>query len=169
MTCPSRFWASVSALSNAARAWLSAAAFGDRIDMLVAASVSWLSDAPLRCTDPLAPVGPDGAATLFWKEDRNGLWPRPLAGLLRDDPSLIDQMFDSASDRRTAAFAAAIQPWANTRRPIERFFLMQPLISAALANWPRVQAALREAKQAKLLEAMRTPIFAQRLAMMNAA
>ena len=109
-------------------------------------------------------VGPDGAPTLFWKEDRNGLWPRPLAGLMRDHPSLIEQMFDGTSDRRTAAFAAAIQPWANTRRPIERFFLMQPLISAALANLPRVQAVLREAGQTDLLEAMRTPIFAQRLA-----
>ena len=109
-------------------------------------------------------VDPEGVATLFWKEDRNGRWPRPLAGLLRDDPSLIDALFDNASDRRTAAFAAAIQPWANTRRPIERFFLMQPLIGAALASWPRVQAVLREAKQNDLLETMRTPIFAQRLA-----
>ena len=109
-------------------------------------------------------VGPDGVATLFWKEDRNGLWPRPLAALLRDDPALIETIFASESDRRTAAFAAAIQPWANNRRPIERFFLMQPLISAALANWPRLQEALGEAGQSKLLEAMRTPIFAQRLA-----
>ena len=103
-------------------------------------------------------------ATLFWKEDRNGLWPRPLAGLLRERPHLIEPMFASDSDRRTAAFAAAIQPWANGRRPIERFFLMQPLISAALANWPRVQAVLSEAGQDSLLETMRTPIFAQRLA-----
>ena len=102
--------------------------------------------------------------TLLWKEDRNGLWPRPLAGLLRERPELIGEMFDSEGDRRTAAFAAAIQPWANSRRPIERFFLMQPLISAALANWPRVQAVLGEAKQDALLDAMRTPIFAQRLA-----
>jgi len=41
---------------------------------------------------------------------------------------------------------------------------MQPLIGAAVANWPRVQAVLTEAKQSTLLEAMRTPIFAQRLA-----
>ena len=109
-------------------------------------------------------VGPDGSPTLFWKEDRNGLWPRPLAGLLREDPSLIDAMFATDSDRRTAAFAAAIQPWANDRRPIERFFLMQPLISAALANWPRVQAVLREAGHDDLLDTMRTPIFAQQLA-----
>jgi len=108
-------------------------------------------------------VDPGGAATLFWKEDRNGRWPRPLAGLLRNDPLLLE-MFASQTDRSTAAFAAAIQPWAKTRRPIERFFLMQPLISAALANWPRVQAALRSAGHHEVLEAMRTPIFAQRLA-----
>jgi predicted GH43/DUF377 family glycosyl hydrolase len=108
-------------------------------------------------------VDPDGTPTLFWKEDRNGRWPRPLAGLLREDPSLIEKIFASESDRRTAAFAAAIQPWANNRRPIERFFLMQPLISAALANWPRLKAALREAGHTDLLETMRTPIFAQQL------
>ena len=109
-------------------------------------------------------VGPDGTPTLFWKEDRNGLWPRPLAGLLRDRPALIEQIFATESDRRTAAFAAAIQPWANRRRPIERFFLMQPLISAALANWPRLGEVLRDAGATDLLEAMRTPIFAQQLA-----
>jgi len=109
-------------------------------------------------------VDEDGTPTLLWKEDRNGLWPRPLAGLLRERPELIVEMFDSEQDRRTAAFAAAIQPWASTRRPIERFFWMQPLISAALAHWPRVQGALREAGQEALLEAMRTPIFAQQLA-----
>ncbi len=108
-------------------------------------------------------VDPDGQATLFWKEDRNGRWPRPLAGLLRDDPSLIAALFDSESDRRTAAFAATIQPWANGRRPIERFFLMQPLISAALANWPRVKAVLSAAGHDELIDMMRTPIFAQRL------
>jgi hypothetical protein len=105
-----------------------------------------------------------GSPTLFWKEDRNGRWPRPLAGLLRESPELIGAMFNSPIDRRTAAFAAAIQPWANGRRPIERFFLMQPFIGAALANWPRVQAALQSAGHHELLESMRTPIFAQRLA-----
>lgn len=109
-------------------------------------------------------VAPDGTPTLFWKEDRNGLWPRPLAGLLRQRPELIERIFTSDTDRRTAAFAAAVQPWANGRRPIERFFLMQPFISAALANWPRVAEVLREAGEAELLEAMRTPIFAQQLA-----
>jgi len=109
-------------------------------------------------------VDEDGAPTLLWKEDRNGLWPRPLAAYLRERPELIGAMFESEGDRRTAAFAAAIQPWAEGRRPIERFFLMQPLISAAIANWPRVQAVLRQANRHELLDEMRTPILAQRLA-----
>ena len=108
-------------------------------------------------------VGAGNAPTLFWKEDRNGLWPRPLAGFLRARPKLIDEMFESTADRRTAAFAAAIQPWANGRRPIERFFLMQPFISAALANLPQVQTVLRATGQGEMLEAMRTPIYAQGL------
>jgi hypothetical protein len=36
-------------------------------------------------------------------------WPRPLAGLLRDNPDLIPILFDSEQDRRTAAFCAAVQ------------------------------------------------------------
>ena len=62
--------------------------------------------------------------------------------LLRDRPDLIERLFASEEDRRTAAFAAAIVAWANTRRPMERFFLMQPLIEAALANWAPVRQAL---------------------------
>jgi len=109
-------------------------------------------------------VDPADGPILFWKEDRNGLWPRPLAGLLREHPHLIERLFASGRDRRTAAFAAAIQPWANGRRRMERFFLMQPLIGAALANWRKVRAALLDAGFSDLLEAMRTPILAQRLA-----
>jgi arabinan endo-1,5-alpha-L-arabinosidase len=110
-------------------------------------------------------VEEDGGATLFWKADTNSLWPRPLAGLLRERPGLIASLFESEKDRRTAAFAAAIQPWANTRRPMERFFLMQPLIRAALASWPRVRRTLEESGHADtILAAMRTPILAQRLA-----
>ena len=109
-------------------------------------------------------VDDDGTPYLFWKNDTNGLWPRPLAGLLREHPELIEELFASERDRRTAAFAAAIQPWANTRRPMERFFLMQPLIEAALENWPRVKKALLGlAHASKIVEAMRTPIHARRL------
>ena len=44
----------------------------------------------------------DGAPYLFWKEDTNSIWPRPLAGLLRQHPELIDRLFERDEDRRTA-------------------------------------------------------------------
>ncbi|HEX8483652.1 MAG TPA: glycoside hydrolase family 43 protein [Allosphingosinicella sp.] len=107
----------------------------------------------------------DGQPFLFWKADTNGVWPRPLATLLRGQPELIEPLFESEEDRRTAAFAAAIVPWANSRRPMERFFLMQPLIEAALANWRPVRQALEQCGLAgAILEAMSTPIYAQRIA-----
>ena len=109
-------------------------------------------------------VDDDGTPFLFWKNDTNGLWPRPLAGLLREHPRLIDQLFEGEVDRRTAAFAAAVQPWANSRRPMERFFLMQPLIETALDNWPRVKPVLVECGHAdEIVEALTTPIHARRL------
>ena len=110
-------------------------------------------------------VDTDGAAWLFWKDDRNSVWPRPLAMLLREEPQLIEQLFATEPDRRTAAFAAAIVPWANERRPMERFFLMHPLIEAALANWDRVRQALVDYGLAgAILDAMTTPIRGRRLA-----
>ena len=106
-----------------------------------------------------------GERYLFWKDDTNSIWPRPLAMLLRQHPALIDTLFAAKRDRRTAAFAAAIVPWANVQRPMVRFFLMQPLIEAALANWAQVRSALVEFGLAgAILEAMTTPIRAQRIA-----
>ena len=106
----------------------------------------------------------DGAPVLFWKRDTNSHWPRPLAGLLRDHPELIDRLFDDEADRTTAAFCAAVVGWANGRRPMERFFLMQPLIRAALANWSKVVAALRASGLGgTIVEHMSTPILAQPL------
>jgi hypothetical protein len=114
--------------------------------------------------DPHILVDPNGDKYLFWKDDRNSIWPRPLAMLLRDQPQIIDRLFASDEDRRTAAFAAAIVPWANQRRPMERFFLMQPLIEAALANWDRVRRALVDYGLAEaIIEAMTTPVRGQRL------
>ena len=109
-------------------------------------------------------IDSNGDKYLFWKDDRNSIWPRPLAMLLRRRPELIDELFECDEDRRTAAFAAAIVPWANVQRPMVRFFLMQPLIEAALANWKRVQSALIEfGLAAEILEAMTTPIRGQRI------
>jgi arabinan endo-1,5-alpha-L-arabinosidase len=111
-------------------------------------------------------IDTDGEKYLFWKDDTNSIWPRPLAMLLRQHPELIERLFAAREDRRTAAFAAAIVPWANAQRPMVRFFAMQPLIEATLANWARVRAALVECGglAPSLLEAMTTPVRAQRIA-----
>ena len=48
---------------------------------------------------------------------------------------------------------------------MERFFWMQPLIEAAIDNWKRVKPALIACgKAGEIVEAMRTPIHARRLA-----
>ena len=106
-----------------------------------------------------------GDTYLFWKDDTNSIWPRPLAMLLAKHPELIDGLFEREEDRRTAAFASAIVAWANLQRPMIRFFVMQPLIEAALGNWSRVKDALIEfGLAAAILDAMTTPIHAQRIA-----
>ena len=110
-------------------------------------------------------VDEDGDAYLFWKDDTNSIWPRPLAMLLERHPELIGRLFEAEQDRRTAAFAAAIVPWANLQRPMSRFFLMHPFIEATLANWQRVRNALVEFGIASaIIDAMSTPIRAQRIA-----
>lgn len=106
----------------------------------------------------------DGALYIFWKDDRNGIWPLPLAALLRRNPELIDSLFESEADRRTAAFCAAIADWAASRRPMERFFLMSLLIDAALDNWERVKRELIDCGlAASILDSMTTPIRGQKL------
>ena len=81
-----------------------------------------------------------------------------------DRPGLIDDIFETDMDRRTAHFASAVVSWAATRRSIERFFLMQPLIAASVEAWPRLRACLeRRDDAAEILAAMQTPILAQRL------
>ncbi|HEX8413425.1 MAG TPA: family 43 glycosylhydrolase, partial [Sphingomicrobium sp.] len=107
----------------------------------------------------------DGTRYIFWKDDRNGIWPAPLAQLLARNPGLIPQLFDAEADRRTAAFAAASVEWANSRRPMERFFMLSTFIDAAIGSWERVKRVLVDCGlAATILEAMTTPIRGQRLA-----
>ncbi len=108
----------------------------------------------------------NGDRYLFWKDDTNGIWPRPLAMLLRLHPELVDDLFADKADRLTAAFAAAIVPFANVQRPMTRFFLMQPLIEAALDNWKQVRRVLADfgLEATTILAAMTTPVRAQRIA-----
>jgi hypothetical protein len=110
-------------------------------------------------------IDEDGTRYLFWKRDANGVWPRPLAMLVGERPELIEQLFTEEADRRAAAFCMAMRPFANTRRPMERYFLMGPLIEAVLANWEHVRAVLARTPGAEMIvEAMKTPIHAQQLA-----
>lgn len=111
-------------------------------------------------------LDPRGHHYLFWKDDSNGIWPRPLAMLLRQHPELIDQLFPNEADRRSAEFAAAIVPWANLQRSMTRFFVMQPLIEAALDNWNQAKKILTDfgLQATTIVEAMTTPIRAQVIA-----
>jgi arabinan endo-1,5-alpha-L-arabinosidase len=109
-------------------------------------------------------IDEDQQPYLFWKRDSNGVWPRPLARLLGQRPDLIARLFDTPADRKTAAVAAAVLPFAETRRPMERFFFMQPLIEAVLDNWTHVRKVLSQEEDAAFIfEAMSTPIYAQPL------
>lgn len=106
----------------------------------------------------------DGAPWLFWKHDNNGVWPRPLARLLGERPDLVEVLFDSPGDRQMAHFAAAVLPWAQSRRPMERFFFMQPMIEAVLERWDRVRSVLASEPAAALIhKTMSTPIVARRM------
>jgi arabinan endo-1,5-alpha-L-arabinosidase len=111
-------------------------------------------------------VDRDGERYLFWKDDTNSIWPRPLAMLLHRHPDLIEQLFSEEADRRTASFAAAIVGWANVQRPMTRFFVMQPLIEAALDNWQQVRTVLVDfgLAAATIVEALTTPVRGQRIA-----
>jgi len=108
----------------------------------------------------------NGDRYLFWKDDTNGVWPRPLAMLLGRHPELIDALFEDEADRRTAWFAAALVPWANRQRPMTRFFSMGPLIEAALDNWRQVREILTQfgLGATTIVEAMSTPIHGRRIA-----
>jgi arabinan endo-1,5-alpha-L-arabinosidase len=107
----------------------------------------------------------NGDRYLFWKDDTNGVWPRPLAMLLGRHPELIAALFENEADQRSAQFAAALVPWANRQRPMTRFFSMGPLIEAALDNWKQVRAVLTEfgLGATTIVEAMTTPIHGQRI------
>lgn len=112
-------------------------------------------------------VAPDGTALLLWKEDRNGLWPERLAHLLHDRPGLADALFQDETDRRTAALVGALWPWIHALPPMQAFQAQQPLIEAAIGNFAgfrrRLEALPDGAMAAPLLDALRTPVYAQPL------
>ncbi len=125
--------------------------------------------------DPHVVVDDDGAAYLLWKDDANGVWPGLLHGLLHEHGRLVGELLAADEDRRTASLLASLWPWARTREPMERFFIQQPLVEAVTDDFAAVRArlaallaregdaAVRESMGA-VLDAMRTPVWAQRLA-----
>lgn len=125
--------------------------------------------------DPHLLVDETGAAFLFWKEDANGVWPSRLNALLHDHPGLVADLFPDVEGQRTASLSATLWPWAATLEPMERFFVQQVLMEAVTSAFTAFQRRLddrisREAdveirrRGREVLEVMRTPIRAQRLA-----
>lgn len=122
--------------------------------------------------DPHLLVGADGRLLLFWKEDANGVWPRRLAALMAADPALADVLFEGEADRRTAAFSAAVWPFAEQREPMEQFFILQPLIEAVTADYQGFASRLTARARSRpgeapaldaVIAALKTRIFAQPL------
>lgn len=117
--------------------------------------------------DPHIALGRDGAPWLLWKRDDNDLWPGLLGQRLHDQPELIARLFPAEEDRRTASLLVALWPWARTLEPMERFFLVQPLIEAVTSDFAGFRArlaALPGDDHRSIEEALRTRILAQRLA-----
>lgn len=124
--------------------------------------------------DPHVVTEEDGGAWLLWKEDANGVWPGLLNGLLHEHGRLVGELLPEPEDRRTASLLATLWPWVRTLEPMERFFVQQPLVEAVTDRFAEVRARLAallagDAEPAVrgavrgVLEAMRTPIRAQRL------
>jgi hypothetical protein len=122
--------------------------------------------------DPHLFAGADGRLLLFWKEDTNGVWPRRLAALMAADSALADALFEAEADRRTAAFSAAVWPFAAEREPMEQFFILQPLVEAVTADYGGFASRLADRARShpgeapaldRVMAALKTRIFAQPL------
>jgi len=120
---------------------------------------------PVGLIDSHIFVDVDGTPFLFWKKDSNGRWPRRLARLLHSRPEWLDQLFPDTASARSAAFSAAVAGWAETRAPMERFFLMQPLIEAVLHHWSAVRPLLGTITGTEeIVAALTTSVHARQLA-----
>jgi hypothetical protein len=111
-------------------------------------------------------VDPAEGAMLLWKDDSNGTWPRLMAAMIEKEPRLATHLFSSEEDQRTARLSGALWSWGRTCGAMEQFFLLQPLIEAVTDRFDETRrrlAALETLEGRSVLEAMRTPIRAQRL------
>lgn len=123
--------------------------------------------------DPHIFIDKKNIAYLFWKEDNNDIWPGLLIELLYTYPEFIFELFDTQEDQLTAIFIQTLWPWIKTRKSMERFFIAQvfieSIISRFLSFYKRLesvsnsQGAPVKAQIRKILNCMKTPMFAQRL------
>ncbi|MGF9763266.1 family 43 glycosylhydrolase [Microvirga sp. 0TCS3.31] len=122
--------------------------------------------------DPHLFVTRDGRAFLFWKEDSNDVWPALLSAFLHEHPEHVTSLFPLSEDQRTASLALTLWPWVKTLEPMERFLVQQVLIEAVVDDFSgfrqRLQALISSGIQDEvgpsgraILEALRTPVFAQ--------
>ncbi len=125
--------------------------------------------------DPHVVVDDDGAAWLLWKDDANDVWPGLLHRLLHQHGRLIAELLPGEADRRTVSLVATLWPWVRTLEPMERFFIQQALVETVTDDFTAVRGRLvallerEEDEEVRALirgvvEAMRTPVWAQRLA-----
>lgn len=124
--------------------------------------------------DPHVVMDDDGAAWLLWKDDANDVWPGLLHRLLHQHARLIAGLLPGDADRRTVSLLATLWPWVRTLEPMERFFIQQALVEAVTDDFAAVRGRLAEllAREGDaevrgliraVLDAMRTPVWAQRL------
>ncbi|HEX6374042.1 MAG TPA: glycoside hydrolase family 43 protein [Longimicrobium sp.] len=124
--------------------------------------------------DPHVVVDDDGTAFLLWKDDSNGVWPGLLHQLLYEHGRLIAALFPEDEDRRAVSLVAALRPWVGTLGPMECFFAQQLLIEAVVDRFSATRARLDALLETEtdagvrravrgVIEAMRTPVWAQRL------
>jgi arabinan endo-1,5-alpha-L-arabinosidase len=123
--------------------------------------------------DPHVLVDADGAAYLYWKDDRNDVWRNALNELLYECPQYIRRLFPTDEGRRTASLVATCWPWTRELEPMERF-LQQVLIETVTSDFSafegRLRALVAETRGAAarrriraVLDALKTPIYAQPL------
>ncbi|MDB5192275.1 MAG: hypothetical protein JWQ96_1838 [Segetibacter sp.] len=123
--------------------------------------------------DPHVFVKDKDAVFLYWKEDNNDVWPAALNDLLYDHPELIPTLFDGKEEHTTASFILTIWPWARLLEPMERFMVTQVLIETVISGYKEfyeklgalmaTQSSAVQEKIRRVLQNMKTPMFAQQL------
>jgi len=92
--------------------------------------------------DPHVFAKNDGELYLYWKEDSNGIWPQMLSDLVFAEPRLANELFGTPEQQRTATFISTLAPWTVALDPMERFFVYQPLLQVATADFVQFRKRL---------------------------